>query len=37
MYLYGWKSREMLDRYAAIRTRDRAHATKRRLSPADKI
>jgi site-specific recombinase XerD len=37
MRIYGWKSRQMLDRYGASRADQRAHAAKRRLSPADRV
>jgi site-specific recombinase XerD len=37
MRIFGWKSRQMLDHYAATRATERAHAAKRRLSPADRV
>jgi integrase/recombinase XerC len=37
MRLFGWKSRQMCDRYGAAQADRRAHASKRRLSPADEI
>ena len=37
MRLFGWKSRQMVERYARSTGTRRAHAAKRRLSPGDKV
>jgi integrase/recombinase XerC len=37
MRIFGWRSRQMLDRYAAGRQQDRAIEAHRRLSPGDRI
>jgi integrase/recombinase XerC len=37
MRLTGWKSRDMLNRYGAVRADDRARAAHRRLSPRDRL
>jgi integrase len=37
MRLFGWRSRQMLDRYAANRQQDRAIEAHRRLSPGDRL
>jgi len=37
MRLFGWKSRQMLQRYAASTADDRAHAAARRLGVGDKL
>jgi len=37
MYLAGWKSREMLNRYGASAAAERAISAHRRLSPADHL
>jgi site-specific recombinase XerD len=37
MRIYGWQSRQMLDRYAATRATQRALTAKRRITPADRI
>ena len=37
MRLFGWRSRQMLDRYAAARQQDRAIQAHRRISPGDRL
>jgi integrase len=37
MRLFGWRSRQMLDRYAARRQQDRAIEAHRRISPGDRL
>ena len=37
MRLFGWKSRQMVERYARSTGTRRAHAAKRKLSPGDKV
>lgn len=37
MRIFGWRSRQMLDRYAAVQQDKRAQAAKRRSSPGDRI
>jgi site-specific recombinase XerD len=37
MRIFGWRSRQVLDRYAASRQQDRAIEAHRRLSPGDRL
>jgi site-specific recombinase XerD len=37
MRLFGWSSRQMLDRYGAARASERAKAAKKRNSPGDRV
>jgi integrase len=37
MRLFGWRDRQMLDRYAAARQQDRAIEAHRRISPGDRF